>query len=134
RGLQARPDVVLRHLEGEQRVANDILDRLALLPGEAQQCPVVLRAEQHETARPGHRLDLGPCSHSVSTCSECLIHVRLEAPQLPLEGRGHVPEWLVAFESNVVHRDTRIVHPTSSIPLPPSPATHNNPPTYAPHP
>ena len=45
RGVQARPDVVLRHLKGEQGVADDVLDRLPLLAGEAQQRPVVVRAE-----------------------------------------------------------------------------------------
>src|SRR5947208_1944319 len=30
-GVQARPDVMLRHLEGEQGIADDVLDRLPLL-------------------------------------------------------------------------------------------------------
>src|SRR5262245_25111362 len=35
-GIKPGPDVVPRHLEGEQRVADDVLDRPALLPGQAQ--------------------------------------------------------------------------------------------------
>src|ERR1700722_657024 len=70
-------------------------DDLCRITGQAQQRAVVLRAEQHEPARPGHRLDLRPRPLGDPARCESLVHARLEAPQLPLEGRGHVPERLV---------------------------------------
>jgi hypothetical protein len=39
---------VPRHPDGEQGVADQILDRLFRLAGQAQQRPVVARREQHE--------------------------------------------------------------------------------------
>jgi NADPH2:quinone reductase len=60
---------VLRHLEGEQRISQDVLDHLALLAGEAKQYPVVVRGEQHEAARPDHRLDLRPGPFGVPVLS-----------------------------------------------------------------
>ena len=51
RCVQARSKVVLRHLEGEQGIADDVLHRLPLLAGEPQQRSVIVRGEQHEAAR-----------------------------------------------------------------------------------
>ena len=77
-GVKARPDVVLRHLQGKQRIADDVLDCLSLLARDSQQRPVIGLTEQHEAARSHHRLDLTFGFFGVSTPSERLRHVRVE--------------------------------------------------------
>jgi hypothetical protein len=85
-------------------------NRLPFLAGEAQQCPVVLRAEQHEAARPRHRFEFRPGRLGVPAFGQRLVHIRLEAPQLPLEGFGDFLERLVGRPPNVVHREASVVH------------------------
>src|SRR5262249_6510035 len=123
RGVQGRPDVVLRHPEGEQRVADNVLDRLPLPVGEAQQPPVVKRAEEHEAARPRHRLDPGPGSLGVSAGGDGSGHVRVEAPQLSLEGSGDLLERLVSRKANVVYREAVVIHSNFSRAMRPPSAT-----------
>jgi hypothetical protein len=50
----------LRHPHGEQGIADDVLDRLPFLAGNAQQRAVITREEQHEAARPRHGFDPRP--------------------------------------------------------------------------
>jgi hypothetical protein len=51
RGVKAGPDVVSRHLESEQGISKQILDRLSLLAGEAKESTVIGGPEEHEPAR-----------------------------------------------------------------------------------
>ena len=80
------------HFDGEQRVAKDVLYGLPLLADDPQERPVVARAEQHEAAWAGHRLDPGPGPLRVAAPGERPVHVRLEPTESPLERGLHVGE------------------------------------------
>jgi hypothetical protein len=54
--------------------------------------PWVPRAEQHEAARAGHRLDPGPDRRRVDALGERLVDVRLETTETLLERGLHVGE------------------------------------------
>src|SRR5262245_40210578 len=71
---------------------------------------MVVGAEQHEAARPGHRLDLRPGPLSVPARCERLVHARLEPPQLSLEGARHFIEGLLRRHANMVNGDASGVH------------------------
>src|ERR1700722_12071802 len=60
RGIEACPNVVPRHLDGEQGVAEEVLDRFLCLAGEVEERSVVAGPEEHEAARPGHPFERGP--------------------------------------------------------------------------
>src|SRR5665213_3807743 len=113
-GVQARSNVVLRHLEGEDRVANDVLDRLPHLAGEAQQRPVVRRAEQHEAAWTRQRCDLGLGLLGVIAGGSGSAHVAIEFAQLSLEHFRNFLERLVGRPSNMFHRKSRVIHRITS--------------------
>jgi hypothetical protein len=69
RGIEARPNVVLRHLDCEERIAEEVLDRFLGLADKAEECSVVAGPKEHEAARPGHPLEPGPDGFGVGPAS-----------------------------------------------------------------
>src|SRR5262249_28232100 len=105
RGVQADPDVVLHHLDGDQDITELILDRLFRLAGQAQQSPIIAGPEEREAARPGHPLEPGPDGLEVGPVSQLVEDRRVELPQPRLQRGGDLADRFPRLHADMLDQD-----------------------------
>jgi len=105
---------VLGHLDGEQWIAHEVLNRLFLLAGQAQERSVVAGPEEHEATRPTIA-SISPWLSPHLPCGERLVYLRVEMPQLLFKGFGNLVKSLVGNHLNVIDYDARDIHRLTSL-------------------
>jgi len=115
RSIQAGTDVVLRHLNREERITDDILDRFFLLTNQAQERSMIVGREEHEAARPYHSFDFRPDFLDIFTSGKRLVSFWAELSQLLFEDFNNLVKWLLGHHANVLDGDACDIHRIGSL-------------------